>query len=134
MSQEDVECVRTIFETFSADEVDELLRAYDPQFVYYPRSDEPDASVKANRDEFEQLVRGWVETFPQIAFDVHELIEVDDCVIAVTTLNGRGSASGLEVKDDYVFVYQMRDGRAIAGWEYRTKDEALAAVADRGAS
>ena len=31
--------------------------------------------------------------------------------------------------DDYVFAYRMRGGLAIEGWEYRTKDEALAAVA-----
>ncbi len=38
VSQEDVERVRTIIETFSADKVDELLQTYDPHFVYHPRS------------------------------------------------------------------------------------------------
>ena len=129
MPMEDLERVRTIFETFSADNVDELLKAYDPHFVYHPRSDEPDASLKADRDEFEQLLRGWLETFPQITFDLHELDEVGDRVIAVTTLHGRTS-SGLELEDDYVFVYRMRDGLVTEGWEYRTKAEALAASVD----
>ena len=88
-------------------------------------------SLKADRDEFVQPVRSWLETFPLITLDVHELLDAGDCVIAVTTLHGRGSASGLEVEDDYVFVYRMRDGLAIEGWEYRTKDEALAAVGTR---
>jgi ketosteroid isomerase-like protein len=130
VAQQDAERVRRIFETFSAEKLEELLQDYAPGFVYHPRSDEPDASVKANRDEFEQLARGWLEAFPQITFDVHELTEVGDCVIAVTTLHGRGSASGLEVHDDYVFVYRMRDGLALEGWEYKTKAEALAAIAD----
>ena len=129
MPMEDLERIRTNFETFSADHLDELLKAYDPHFIYHPRSDEPDASLKANRDEFERLIRGWLETFPQITFDVHEMDQVGDCLIAVTTLHGRASSSGLEVDDDYVFVYRMRGGLAIGGWEYRTKDEALAAVA-----
>jgi ketosteroid isomerase-like protein len=133
MPNEDVERVRRIFETFSAEKVDELLRAYSPRFLYHPRSDEPDASVKTNRDEFEQLIRGWLETFPQITFDLHELDEVDDCVIAVTTLHGRGNSSGLEVEDDYVFVYQIKDSLIVEGWEYRTKAEALAVIAGHGA-
>ena len=95
MGEGNVARVRTIFEGFSAETVDEIFENYDPQFVYHPRSDEPDASVKANRDEFEQLVRGWLETFPEITFDVYELIEVGDYVVAVTTLHGRGNASGL---------------------------------------
>lgn len=128
MSQQDLEHVRTIFETFTAETWQALLENYDPGFVYHPRADEPDASVKANREAFAELVRGWLETFPQITFDVHELFEAGGHVIAVTTLHGRGSASGLEVNDDYVFVYKVRDGLVVEGREYRTKDEALSAL------
>jgi ketosteroid isomerase-like protein len=131
VSAQDLERVRTIFETFRAERVDELLAAYDQRIVYHPRSDEPDASVKHDREEFEHLIRGWLETFPRISFDLHELFEAGDRVIAVTTLHGRGGASGLEVEDDYVFVYRIRDGLIIEGWEYRTKDEALSAVGAR---
>ena len=42
----------------------------------------------------------------------------------------RFTSSGLELEDDYVFVYRIRDGLVTEGWEYRTKDEALAASVD----
>jgi ketosteroid isomerase-like protein len=37
-------------------------------------------------------------------------------------------ASGYGVRDTYVFVYYVRDGLIVEGWEYRTKQEALEAV------
>jgi hypothetical protein len=53
-------------------------------------------------------------------------------VIASTVLHvvlrGQGSASGAGVSDAYVFVYKLRAGLVVEGWEYRTKQEALEAV------
>jgi ketosteroid isomerase-like protein len=53
-------------------------------------------------------------------------------VIASTVLHvvlhGQESTSGADVSDTYVFVYKVRDGLIVEGWEYRTKQEALEAV------
>jgi ketosteroid isomerase-like protein len=53
-------------------------------------------------------------------------------VIASTVLHavphGQGSAIAARVSDTYVFVYKLRDGVIVEGWEYRTKQEALEAV------
>jgi hypothetical protein len=58
------------------------------------------------------------------------LIDAGDHVIASTVLHavlrGQGSASA-GVSDTYVFVYKLRDGLVVEGWEYRTKQEALEA-------
>jgi ketosteroid isomerase-like protein len=56
------------------------------------------------------------------------LIDAGDQVIASTVLHGHGSASGADVNDAYVFVYKLRDGLIVEGWEYRTKEEALEAL------
>jgi ketosteroid isomerase-like protein len=60
------------------------------------------------------------------------VIDAGDYVIASTVLHvvlhGQGSASGAGVSDTYVFVYKLRDGLVVEGWEYRTKQEALEAV------
>jgi ketosteroid isomerase-like protein len=58
------------------------------------------------------------------------LIDAGDHVIASTVLNAvlRGQRSGPGVSDTYVFVYKLRDGLSVEGWEYRTKQEALEAL------
>jgi|SRR6476660_1197431 len=126
MSQENVEIVRRMVEAFNAGEPD--MSIYHPALVYHPRADEPDPSPHVGREAFEQLAFGFLESFPGVEFDVEELIDADDVVVASTVIRGRGSASGADVTDTYVFVYKLRDGLIVEGWECRTRQEALKAV------
>jgi ketosteroid isomerase-like protein len=131
MSQENVDVVRTWFEALKATgELD--LSLFHPELVYHPRADEPDPSPHVGRDAYERLIRGFVESFSEVTFDVLELIDAGDYVITSTVLHamprGQESASGPGVSDTYVFVNKLRDGWVVEGWEYRTKEEPLEAV------
>jgi ketosteroid isomerase-like protein len=126
MSQENVEIVRSGFEALNAGEPD--FSIYHSALVYHPRADEPDPSPHIGREAFERLALGFLESFPNLVFDVQELIDADDLVIASTVMLGRGSVSGADVTDAYVFVYRLRDGLIAEGWEYKTREEALKAV------
>jgi ketosteroid isomerase-like protein len=132
MSQENVAVVRAAFEVWSARPGEPDFSPFHPELVYHPRADEPDPSPHVGRDAFERLVLGFVESFSEVTFDVLELIDAGDYVITSTVLHavlhGQGSASGAGVSDTYVFVYKLRDGLIVEGWEYRTKQEALEAV------
>jgi ketosteroid isomerase-like protein len=126
MSRENVEVVRAAFEAWNAEEPD--FSAFHPDLVYHPRADEPDPTAHVGRDAYEQLVRGFLESFSELTLEVFELIDGGDRVIASTVLHGRGSASGADVNDVYVFVYRLRDGLIVEGSEYRTKAKALEAA------
>src|SRR6478752_3762926 len=126
MSHENVEVVRRMVEAFNSGETD--FSTYHPALVYHPRADEPDPSSHIGREAFERLALGFLEAFSTARFDVEELIDVGDLVIASTVMRGQGSASGADVTDAYVFVYKLRDGLIVEGWEYRTRQEALKAV------
>jgi ketosteroid isomerase-like protein len=128
MSQENVEIIRRCAESMNRRDVSQLLELFDADIEYYPRSDEPDPSPHIGREAYGRLVRGFVESFSEISFEILELIDAGDHVIASTVLNGRGSASGAEVSDVYVFVYKLRDGLVVEGREYRTREQALKAV------
>jgi ketosteroid isomerase-like protein len=132
MSQENVELVRAAFERWNARPVEPDFSLFDPNIVYHPRADEPDPSPHVGRDAYERLIRGFVESFVEVTFDVQELIDAGDRVIVSTVLHavphGQGSTGGAGVSDTYVFVYKIRDGLAVEGWEYRTREEALEAV------
>ncbi len=132
MSQENVEIVRAGFEAWNARPGEPDFALFHPNLVYHPRADEPDPSPHVGRDAYERLIRGFVESFVEVTFEVQELIDAGDHVITSTVLHavphGHGSTSGAGVNDAYVFVYKMRDGLVIEGWEYRTREEALEAV------
>ena len=131
MSQENVEIARAAFEAWNAGELQDVLSHFHPELVYHPRADEPDPSPHVGRDAYERLVYGFVDSFSEVTFEVMELIDAGDHVIASTVLHGvlrrQESASGAGVSDTYVFVSKLRDGLVVEGWEYRTKQEALEA-------
>jgi ketosteroid isomerase-like protein len=131
MSQENVEIARAAFEAWNAGELQDVLSHFHPELVYHPRADEPDPSPHVGRDAYERLVYGFVDSFSEVTFEVLELIDAGDHVIASTVLHavlrGQGSASA-GVSETYVFVYKLRDGLVVEVWEYRTKEEALEAV------
>ena len=126
MSQENVERVRSGFEALNARQPDYSL--FHPALIYHPRADEPDPSAHVGRDAFERLLDGFLESFRDLRFDVLEVIDAGNRVIVSTVMHGRGAASAASVDDAYVFVYKLRDGLVVEGWEYRTKQEALEAV------
>src|SRR2546423_7895380 len=130
MSQENVEIARAAFAAWNAGDrdMDAVFAHFHPALVYHPRADEPDPSPHIGREAFEGLALGFLEAFRNPEFDVEELIDAGDLVIASTVMHGRGSASGADVTDAYVFVYKLRDGLIVEGWEYRTRQEALEAV------
>ena len=128
MSQENVELVRAAWEAWERRDMEAIFAFYDPALVYHPRADEPDPSPHIGREAFERLALGFLDSFPNSEFDVEELIDADDLVIALTVMRGRGRVSGADVTDAYVFVYKLRDGLIVEGWEYRTRQEALDAV------
>jgi ketosteroid isomerase-like protein len=126
-----VDVVRTWLEAWNArGELD--LSLFHPELVYHPRADEPDPSPHVGRDAYERLIRGFVESFSEVRFDLLEVIEAGDYVITSTVLHamphGQENASGRGVSDTYVFVNKLRDGLVVEGWEYRTREEALEAV------
>ena len=132
MSQENVEIMRAAFEAWNAGDMEALFAHFHPELVYHPRADEPVPSPHVGRDVYERLVRGFVESFSELTVEVLEVIDAGDHVIASTVLHvvlhGEGSASGAGVSDTYLFVFKLREGLIVEGWEYRTKEEALEAV------
>ena len=132
MSQENVDRARAAFAAWNAGDMDAVFAHFHPEFVYHPRTDEPDPSPHVGRDAHERLFRGFVDSFSEVRSEVLELIDAGDYVIASTVLHvvvrGQGSASAADVSDTYVFVYKLRDGLVVEGWEYRTKQEALEAA------
>ena len=128
MSQENIDVVQAAFETWNANTGEPDFSFFHPELVYHPRADEPDPSAHVGRDEYERLFLGFVESFSEVTVEVLELIDAGDRVIASTVVHARLSASGADVNDAYVFVYKLRDGLIVEGWEYRTRPEALEAV------
>jgi ketosteroid isomerase-like protein len=81
-------------DAFNARDLETYFGCFDHDLVYRSRADEPDAGVRKGLDELKRYTLGWLETFNDLRFDVHEWIDLGDQVIGVAELQGRGSATG----------------------------------------
>ena len=128
MSQENVEIVRRAFALFNARDLSAFFDVFDSDLLYRNRSDEPDARVYRGLEQYKGYVAGFLDTFDDLRFELHELVDLGDQVVVVTDLLGRGRESGADVRGVYVFLLTVRDGTIVEGSEYATKEEALEAV------
>ena len=69
----------------------------------------------------------WRE-FDDPRIEVHELIDAGDRVLASTTLRGHGKQSGADTSSGVCQVWTVRDGSAVRGQGFPSREEALEAV------
>ena len=129
MSQENVEIVRDAFQTFSAEGIEAALAFYAPDCVWYPTDRWLEGSAYRGHDGMRRLEAAFSENFDGFRYEVHDLRDAQDRVVALIDMTGRIKHAGAEVSQRLGFVVSgFRDGtfqdvRAFPNW-----DEALEAV------
>ena len=71
----------------------------------------------------------WLETMADLRVEVDEIVYEDDKRVAALVRNsGQGRASGVSASGRYYVTCLVEDGRIVAGREYATGEEAVAAT------
>lgn len=129
MSTENVQLVRTAMESFNLDGVDAIADQISPDFE---TTTPPSLSVEPDTYRGPEGVRRWFDawegTMDEVRFDVDELVDAGDRVIAVSRMVARSHTTGIEVEQAVALVWTLRDGRAVRLDPYATREEAVRAV------
>jgi ketosteroid isomerase-like protein len=128
MSAQNVEVVRRAWqafnrgdlETFLADAADDVEFEEDPAF--------PEAAVFRGREEILTYLAGFQEAMAEHRFEVDELRDLGDRVLALLHETARGTNSGVDVDQRPAFLYEFRDGVIVRVRAYLDRAEGLAAV------
>jgi ketosteroid isomerase-like protein len=64
----------------------------------------------------------------EVRFDVDELVDAGDRVIAVSRMVARSHTTGIDVEQAVSLVWTLRDGRAVRLDPYATREEAARAA------
>ncbi len=64
----------------------------------------------------------------EVRLEPHEFIAVGESVVVPFSIVARGRATALEVRQDAVQVWELRDGRAVGVQIYADLDQAMAAL------
>ena len=125
MTQENVALVRRLLECFIAGEVlwdalDEAVEIHDHDIL--------DAGEYRGHAGVMRWVEDWGAGLPVVSFDLQELIDAGDLVVAVILLKARGRDSSVDVERQDAIVYQLRNGRVTRFDYYNSRQQALDAV------
>jgi ketosteroid isomerase-like protein len=127
MSQENVEVVRAVYETWNAGDMDALREMYDPDVIMRMPEGWPEPGPYVGREavwrEIEQLRDTWdADAFEQVS----DFIDVGDRV-AVRYI-WRSEGRGPEASMQYTHVNTVRKGKIFLIEFFRDHAEALEAV------
>jgi ketosteroid isomerase-like protein len=132
MSRENVEIVRNAFDTFSAEGIDGALSFCSPDVVWYPTDRWLDDSAYRGHDGMRRIAAAFSENFDDFRYDVRDIRDAQDRVVALVDMTGRIKHSEVEVSQRLGFVISgfregtFREVRALPSWSEALKAVSLA--------
>jgi ketosteroid isomerase-like protein len=128
VSENNVEVVRRSWDAFNRGDLDAFFAdtADDIEFEEDPALPEP--GVYRGRDEITAYTASFQEGVADHRFDIEELRDLGDRVLALLHETARGTTSGVNVEQRPAFLYEFRDGLIVRVRAYLDRAEGLAAV------
>ena len=126
----DQDMVRSMYAGFaslaSGADVEAYVREFwDPACEYHPLEE---SDPVRGHDDLIRWNDRWFEVWDTIDVELREVTPVGGKLVTEFKLEGRATASGLEVSQPFCHVLELRDGRIFRMYEYESRDEALEAV------
>jgi ketosteroid isomerase-like protein len=132
VSRENVDAIREAFEIVNERGVkaatDALGHLLDPDFQLEEASDVPDRETHSGKEAFIANLAKLEESFEGLRMEPVEFVDLEDKIVVVVAMSGRGRGSDVPVEAEFVQVWSLRDGRALSLRDYATKAEALEAL------
>jgi len=121
--------LRRGFDAWNVGDRSYVLQHLSSDVVWVTPPDDPDQGVFRGHDAVRGFWDQWAAAVGRLRFEVEEMIEVDNRVLAVVKRSGVGRQSGLEVSDTVCQVYFFdEDGNASLVREFYDRKAADAAA------
>ena len=128
MAQENVERLRVAIEAWnSGTDRTPIFDLFAGDSVIHPFPEWPGRPVYYGREGWREVVEEWLETFDEISWDIDQLIDDDEQVIALVNHRGRikGTGTPVALPMGAVFSDFREDGSFGAGRFFASWEEAL---------
>jgi ketosteroid isomerase-like protein len=127
MSEENVELVRRIYEAANNGDSEAVVSYYHPEIEFHAYPQSPGRVHLGKQAVREYLQNVW-EHYERFRFEVEELLDAGDQVVAVVTQQSVPKRGQHEMTVHIVEVFAIRDGLLAERRRYSTRDEALEAA------
>jgi ketosteroid isomerase-like protein len=133
MSQENVESLRAGFAAFNEHGIEVAIDAFehllDDDFELGEAPELPDRESHSGKQGFIDNLKKVGGEFDELRIEPLEFIDLDDKLVVVVSMSGRGRASGAPVEMKFAQLWGLRDGKAMSLRDFATKADALEAAA-----
>jgi len=115
MSQENVEIVRAMLDTWNTRGIFETIDAFDPDVELVDLQAVMGMQDRGRGpDELHRMAEQWIEIFDDWGLEVCDLVDLgDDFVMAEVRFDGVGRDSGARVSNRQFEVYRLVDGKIV---------------------
>jgi ketosteroid isomerase-like protein len=131
MSLENVETFRAGADAYNRRDVEALLRTVHPEVEWHPLLPVllgGEATVYHGHEGVREIVRELEDAFVEIQNELLEVRNLDEQVLGIGRLWGRGRESGVETETEVVWLAEFRDGKGVRMREYLDLGEAIEAA------
>ena len=131
MSEENVETVRGVYDAWQRGDFERALEPFHEDVEWFGPPDISRAGgggVARGHEGVSRSVGRWMGAWVDLRFELRELIDFGDEVMAEGWQQGRGRGSGVEVSEEIFSVWTLRAGKIVRQRMFRDKAQALEAA------
>ena len=123
MSQENVEIVRSFYDSWARYEFPGPVELMDPEIEYVNPAGAVEPGTRRGREAFRLAVQRVFDGWETWDFDPEEFRDVGDQVAVVVRYKARGRGSGVEVEGRESALWTLRDGKVASyAWFHEPTD------------
>jgi ketosteroid isomerase-like protein len=128
MSQENVEIVATVYESWMRGDYAAVFGLFDPEVQWVPPPDVSSSGQRRGHEGVRRSMAGWMSYWNDYHFELRHLVDCGDDVLAEGWQRARGRTSGAEVSEEIFSVWTVRAGLVVRQQMFRERADALEAA------
>ncbi len=109
-------------------DLDALLKEFDPEVEWYPQVVGLGSDVYRGAEGIRELFADLEETIPDVFFEVSEIRDLGDRLLAIGRIRAHGSESGAPTEVPYSQLVHFKDGKVTVLRTFLDHKEALEAA------
>jgi ketosteroid isomerase-like protein len=112
MSQENVETMRTVYDAWQQGDLDTEFEYFHEDVEWRPPTDiSAQSEVYRGENGVRRSLAEWIDMWDDYRFELGELLDLGDHVLAEGWQTGRGKLSGIEVSEAIYSLWTLRDSK-----------------------
>jgi ketosteroid isomerase-like protein len=128
MSKENVEVVRAIYDAYARGDLRAAFEHFHDDIEWFGPPDVSSSGFAQGHEGVRHSLDTWLGAWEEHHFELRDLHDARDQVLAAGWQRGRGKGSGVEVSEEIFSVWTLRSAKVVRQRMFRDRAQALEAL------